>query len=1282
MKIAYNPKSGAALQTAPDNNDITFDLAGKTIYARGEGFKGTDTTYDIFRKASESVGGQNGLVPAPDYNSNSKNRFLKEDGTWVIPNAGTLNGYPESNFFRYRGDINSAYVDLTNYEKNAENFASYNPGMYNILKNGHSELFINFAKNIGSTSSLELKTSYNNDDYLYIRKVIDNNRVSGAWRPLAFADNTVRSVTLNNNQLRINTNGTNNDLTIPYATNTSNIISSKLENSNSYGSETGISWSLASSTNNGTYGTAIDSNGFNVNNNANGILWLGTHEASTNGGYGGQLGISSNSNIYYRYISNGSFPNAWNKIVFERDLTALNIKLTGYQLDADNFESITSNDTVSSALSKLECKTQFVYDWLMSDADDADEKINKWHEVEHFLEGIEETTLNSILNTKADKATTIQGYGLWEKYADLNEVPMGAFFCGGTSVANSPASGSYISGLTLAKDVNAQFRTQLGFVENRVFTRQENGANNWSQWRELAFLGDVAKKATTLAGYGITDAVTLNTEQTITRVKTFTNGIKTPIIVNQTSDNALFIGATDNYYCDLNTQLSPGYSAIIPLFQKIGSATSTTGDFGSARKGVIRLSGNASESQLLFDHYNATIHYRGSTSNGAFTEWKRLAFKETTLSGYGITDAVKYCYGADDIRHSASGYAQITHGGKVNGMLLSGIYKETSLYGGQLNGAFDGSSIWYRGLNNGTFTEWKRIAFTDGLVANADNATWLIPNSGLAYGNSGLQYFNLNGTQGTITNANVTPNAGWYHIIRQNHANSLGYFSDIATPLNDAEMKYGLYWRAVSNGINYGWYNLLDSNNYSKYAVPFLNMVNASNLKSIGVGYVNANGANGENGGIISFGSVSHQTQIHSDYSGGNIHWRVNSNGSLTNWKNLLDSNNYSNYAVTLGTEQIITGRKTFKNDGYYTSIFNSTLSDDKVRLLLMNNDEAKLMLAYDGLGSFLYDYGSEQILRIQNDGDLLFTKNIIASSQLKSNVATGTAPLVVNSTTMVANLNANYLGGLNKDSFQKAVYDYVNVSGTADTTALPTVLAPSIYNGTNSIGGQFKFYDTKFYNGQSNTSNRCQLAYGYDVDSIHFRRYYNGTWYDWKKVVFTEGTDNLKITNSSARTTYVKDSTHSMFFGYSDGSYNRGLYDNSQSNWIMYTDSSNQTFINQWLGNVGIKTGNATLTAALQVGGSILASGDITAYSDRRLKSNIQTLENRGYIEPVTFEKDGKQCIGFVAQDVKEKYPELVNSEGEYLSLNYQQYTAVLQAQIIELDKRIKELENGFSKQ
>ena len=94
------------------------------------------------------------------------------------------------------------------------------------------------------------------------------------------------------------------------------------------------------------------------------------------------------------------------------------------------------------------------------------------------------------------------------------------------------------------------------------------------------------------------------------------------------------------------------------------------------------------------------------------------------------------------------------------------------------------------------------------------------------------------------------------------------------------------------------------------------------------------------------------------------------------------------------------------------------------------------------------------------------------------------------------------------------------------------------------------------------------------------------------------------------------------------------------------------------------------------KVEGNLQATGEITAYSDERLKSNIKRLTNRGYITPVTYVKDGKESIGFIAQDVQKLYPELVTN-GEYLSLNYAQYTAVLQAQIIELNNRIKQLES-----
>jgi hypothetical protein len=87
MKIAYNPITSGALSTAPDNNDITFDLRGLNIFVKGVKFKGTDTTYSVFKKhTSSSGGGYNGLVPVPSYTSTNI-RFLREDGTWQIPSS-------------------------------------------------------------------------------------------------------------------------------------------------------------------------------------------------------------------------------------------------------------------------------------------------------------------------------------------------------------------------------------------------------------------------------------------------------------------------------------------------------------------------------------------------------------------------------------------------------------------------------------------------------------------------------------------------------------------------------------------------------------------------------------------------------------------------------------------------------------------------------------------------------------------------------------------------------------------------------------------------------------------------------------------------------------------------------------------------------------------------------------------------------------------------------------------------------------------------------------------
>ena len=72
MKIAYNP--GEALTYAP-SGDIIFDLAGEAIFAKGVRFDGK--LHKVFEKASsDNTEGVNGLVPFPDYNNDSSNRFL------------------------------------------------------------------------------------------------------------------------------------------------------------------------------------------------------------------------------------------------------------------------------------------------------------------------------------------------------------------------------------------------------------------------------------------------------------------------------------------------------------------------------------------------------------------------------------------------------------------------------------------------------------------------------------------------------------------------------------------------------------------------------------------------------------------------------------------------------------------------------------------------------------------------------------------------------------------------------------------------------------------------------------------------------------------------------------------------------------------------------------------------------------------------------------------------------------------------------------------------------
>ena len=259
-------------------------------------------------------------------------------------------------------------------------------------------------------------------------------------------------------------------------------------------------------------------------------------------------------------------------------------------------------------------------------------------------------------------------------------------------------------------------------------------------------------------------------------------------------------------------------------------------------------------------------------------------------------------------------------------------------------------------------------------------------------------------------------------------------------------------------------------------------------------------------------------------------------------------------------------------------------------------------------------------------------------------NLNLSTVPFNASTGTFSGNVSANYLSiragsGINQaakfgsDTYNRAVaIGYINgepsIQGLVDILDVPRQLQINPQGGTISFGGAATFVGSV-------------TGPAFIVDAISS---------------FNTNSIQLKSTGLTSR--YY---TIGLLSG-TGGNSAFGIFDNYGGTrfWIDYDGTSN-------------------FTAGLIVGGSVTAGGEITAYSDRRLKSNIKPLKLRGNLNPVTYLKDGKKSIGFIAQEVRDIYPELVKGDEskEMLSLNYGQLTAVLYAEILELKRQIKEIQS-----
>ena len=123
--------------------------------------------------------------------------------------------------------------------------------------------------------------------------------------------------------------------------------------------------------------------------------------------------------------------------------------------------------------------------------------------------------------------------------------------------------------------------------------------------------------------------------------------------------------------------------------------------------------------------------------------------------------------------------------------------------------------------------------------------------------------------------------------------------------------------------------------------------------------------------------------------------------------------------------------------------------------------------------------------------------------------------------------------------------------------------------------------------------------------------------------------------------------------------------------------------------GSVGIKT--STPSYALDVLGTIRATGDVIAFSDSRVKDNVETITNaltkvkslRGVSYTRNDSEDKSLKIGIIAQEVLKVLPEVVqqDDEGKY-SVAYGNMVGLLIEAIKEQQQQIEELKYLLKKQ
>ena len=350
MKIAFNPSTVAALTTPPNNKDITFDLRGRNIFARGVKFYGTDTnTWRDIKINNVSIGSHTlDLRNGSNTTLTNTNGVVTINSTWRPVVDNLTSDSTTSSLSAKQGKVLKALIDgKSNSDHNHD-------GRYLKLTGGTmaSNALITFADS-GSWGTD--KGPQGARGGLYWTGQSDYAKL--------YAEETV---------------GDNLDLVIQFGDDNSNGLSirNKANTQTSYISSSGVITT-------GTFKGNLD---WSYITNKPSSYTPSAHTHAWNS-------LTHSSTTENQAILTNGKANGWK-------LQTLNI--ARWDNAANNAHSHANKSVLDGITSALVNSWNTAYNFVSNiTGTDTDKVINKWEEIVNFLAGItEDNKLNTLLNSK------------------------------------------------------------------------------------------------------------------------------------------------------------------------------------------------------------------------------------------------------------------------------------------------------------------------------------------------------------------------------------------------------------------------------------------------------------------------------------------------------------------------------------------------------------------------------------------------------------------------------------------------------------------------------------------------------------------------------------------------------------------------------------------------------------------------------------------------------------------------------------------------------------------